>query len=220
MARRGLYGQVLLAMITALAVLIAAVVADGVPGVAPANHGFNAGKRNIASPPRPVRSQETATHIVLENGYTKISIDKRHSQVDFLGADFLGQSDFSKNVLAKPVGLEIKSSNTTSRCAALSSAVVNVKWTSQTDALQSVSVSLVDCASDPSIRETWTVSVAAASRAVDIRFDGTVVRDLPNVQAILHGFYLSAPSVYGLFDRGVGEWTFRVFLSSIYTCTF
>lgn len=155
-----------------------------------------------------VRTAETEENVVIENGYTKVIFDKLLGQISSLSADFHGDGNYGPSILAFPFALEIKGpANETCLRNSVGSkrSPLLASWKSQTDKLVTVQFSgISDCASDPLVEETWTLSLAENQRNVDINISGHTLRS-GSVFGVMHSLYLNSLSVYGLFDRGLAQ---------------
>lgn len=172
-----------------------------------------------------VVSTESEQGVTLQNGFVQIVYNKVSFAISELSADFSGSGKFRTNNLAAPFSLQFAVSDNGNPCAGgqgLSKYYQhdeNITWIKQTPTEQAFSVAvLVGCidregtdynniSEVPVIREEWTISLAENSRQIDLHLSGAV--KIPPFNAgisfeyVKHGVYLTAPSLYGIFDRGI-----------------
>ncbi len=149
-----------------------------------------------------VEVTESDENLTLENGYTKVSFNKQLGHIDSIISDFTGAGKFGENILSDSFGLEVKKS---SELCQKNNQAPQISWINSVEGCVSARISnLLDCASDPTIAESWKISLCDSQRSIDISVDGEVLSSA-SVLSVSHSLYLKTVSIYGLFDRGVAQ---------------
>ena len=139
--------------------------------------------------------------ITLENGYTRVVFSGTQQGITSLSADFSGLGNYGINMLSSPFTLEVVSDS--SNATISRSRIPTHKVIEASDERVEIRITGISDSDENAIaQETWTLSLRRYQRFLDVAIDGRVVRST-SVVAIQHGVYSVAPSLYGLFDRGV-----------------
>jgi hypothetical protein len=163
-----------------------------------------------------VNVRDTSTRTIVENGYLQLQFNKQYPQIDVLKADFLGEGQYGKNLIADKgeytgVVLERQSfdGNTLKRHSSsfgAVSGVINSKiLQNSTDIVSIVFSGIVDDYSDPTITSDWTVTLARGERSFDLRIVSSAVKDSSDTVNIRVSAYMMPISVFGLFNRGIQQ---------------
>jgi hypothetical protein len=150
----------------------------------------------------PVPPSRNSTGLALSNGFITIILNTQNPSISAVYADFLGMGNYSTtNVFGKPYALEVEdASGVHSSVAGVQSAEVTIL--SNTTELVSVMLSgIVDDAKDPTVKETWVLSLKQGERSYELNTTATVVKD-SEVKSIRHAMGFNALSIYGLFNAG------------------
>ncbi|KAJ1434219.1 hypothetical protein B484DRAFT_417533, partial [Ochromonadaceae sp. CCMP2298] len=157
-----------------------------------------------------VQWREEAGLIEIENGYTRLSLNTQSGSIVSLAADFHGLGKYGENVLAAPFGLEVvRAKDNCSEAGGKGGGKGEGKggeWLRRDAGGVSLRLSVVDCASDPLVQESWTVSLDQHERAARLGVEGGVVQGRrEQVSVIRHTVYTTSTSLYALFERGVAQ---------------
>ncbi len=118
-----------------------------------------------------------------------------------LFADFLGEKNFTSNILGLPIQLEVQ--EPVGLAHKQSHRVSDLKKSAEGKSQLSVkSEFLLDDV--PAISQNVQISVSSTRRTVEVLLNGEVLQDL-SVIAVSLGVYVKAPSLYGLFSTGVAQ---------------
>jgi hypothetical protein len=146
----------------------------------------------------------------LANGYVEVVVDLRRPALRELRSDPSGQGRYGHSLLAGRCGFALESERrhddrggggVRSSCQSGGRA----HRYAQSTTAEVATLALFDVLDDersPMAREQWEIALRRGDRSFTLRTNGTVVR-AAEVTALRHHFALVAPSVYGLYDRGV-----------------
>lgn len=155
-----------------------------------------------------VKLFDSGRYVQLSNGYLSATLDKVAGSITSLTADFLGSANYGANSLAKPYMLEVSLNGTSTADKLLCNSAneeFGVKYVIKSLSETSVVVSLSgisDCATKPTVLETWDVTLVQGSRQLLVSIAGKTVQSA-SIKSIYHGLYSAAASQYALFDKGV-----------------
>ncbi len=122
-----------------------------------------------------VIGSESDNLVVLENGYTKVSYDKRFGVISSIESDFSGSSNYSSNLLSDSFGLEVQRSK--NNCLQKIKPIPTVEWIERSARTHKVKISnVLDCSFSPVISETWTIALTSSQRSFDVSVDGVVLQ--------------------------------------------
>lgn len=152
------------------------------------------------------RSQGSAR---LANGFVELEVDLQCPNLRALRSDPAGNGRYGRSLFASGCGFALERQDAgsgrvvSSCCAAARTGRIHRYEVHQTP--ETVELTLFDVLDDeqaPVAREQWRFALHRGDRTLDLRTNGTILQST-QLTALRHSFALTAPSVYGLYDRGV-----------------
>lgn len=140
--------------------------------------------------------------LVLSNAYAEVLLNVENASVVSIRGDVSGTGNFSTspNVLGEG-GLRLGVQGDSGYYSKPGAAAITV--IANTTSFASIRLEgIVDDHSNPSVEETWEMSLGQASRSFVFNASGSVTKDI-SARAITRDVPLSSLSIYGLFTDGV-----------------
>lgn len=141
----------------------------------------------------------TKSVLAISNGFVKLLVNVQQPAMIGLYADFSGQGIFNNMSILSSWRLEREDdSGSTFNPSAASLSIL-----SNTSDLGSMRLNgVVDDMKNPSVKETWLISLQRNARIFQFNTSGSVTRDI-SAKSFKHSIHFQSLSIYALFDRGV-----------------
>ena len=145
----------------------------------------------------------------LTTNYIKVSFNEDISGIDGIYADFLGKRNFSFNLLAKPLQLEVAYASVNSNHHHFISSISDVSIPNEIDDpdssyLVKLGAFLMTKDGIKIIKHIWNIELSPISRKVVITTEGEVLQTVELV-SLSYGLYLPNPALYALFESGISQ---------------